>query len=144
VRKGTTPDECVEFCVGMDAIKAAEKLFVDLRTGEVKGTIFPKLVTDQECDEFMKEPSRFAEWCVREKKEQKVASDVWIITLNCLTAMLSTFGLARIVAPHGQSTDEIVASLDSIVHILRDLGTGIVKCFERYDRGHLIGVRHMV
>jgi hypothetical protein len=41
------------------------------------------------------------------KKEQKVVSDVWIITLKCLTAMRPTFGLARIVAPHGRTTDEI-------------------------------------
>jgi hypothetical protein len=79
-----------------------------------------------EYEEFMEEPATFTEWCYQEKKEQKIASDVWIITLNCLTAMLPTFGLARIAAPHGHSTDEIVASLDSIVHILRDLGMRVV------------------
>jgi hypothetical protein len=31
--------------------------------------------------------------------------------LNCLTALLPTFDLARIVAPHGHATDEIVAKV---------------------------------
>jgi hypothetical protein len=35
-KDGTTPDQCVEFCVGVDAIKAAEKLSVDLSAREVK------------------------------------------------------------------------------------------------------------
>jgi hypothetical protein len=76
---------------------------VDLSTGEVKGTTLPMKVTEKE---FMKEPARFSDGC---HQEQKVASDVWIITLNCLTAALPTFDLARVVAPHGHSTDESIA-----------------------------------
>jgi hypothetical protein len=40
-----------------------------------------------------------------------------MITLNCLSAMLPTFSLARIVAPHGHLIVEIVASFGSQVVI---------------------------
>jgi hypothetical protein len=71
IQSQMTPEECVKFCVGIDAIKVAEKLSVDLRTGGVKGTVLPKKVSPAECQPFREEPADFATWCYQEKKDQK-------------------------------------------------------------------------
>jgi hypothetical protein len=118
---GTPPGECVKFCVGIDAIEATERLSIDLRSDEVKGLVVPTTISGELCEAFRKEPAQFAEWCHAAKKARKVVTDVFSITMNCLTAALPSFGTARIVAPHGHSTTEIVAAFEFVVHTLRDL-----------------------
>jgi hypothetical protein len=62
-----------------------------------------------------------------ERKALKIAPDVWIITLNCLTVVPPTFGLVRILMSHGDATDETAASLVSNFHVFPDRGLQVAK-----------------
>jgi hypothetical protein len=89
-------------------------------------TVLETTLSLEECRAFREERAIFAtdvpsgRRCANQgKTEQKVASDV---VDHQRPAMLPTFGLARIVAPHRRSTDNVVPTFRSLIHILQDLG----------------------
>jgi hypothetical protein len=71
--EGIQREDCPKLCLSIDAVKAAEKIAVDLSTGVVTGLTRVVVLSRDTCAEFRAGPSKFDEWAWTRKAEKAVA-----------------------------------------------------------------------